>query len=192
MKTKLTLFAVFLIFLCPFFSLAMSSDEQGILAVMECLWQNDIDKAIVLLNEGLKKNPQDVQFLKLRTQMLYVQGNMQATQRDVETLLELEPDNTGFMTYKCVLKENTGAETAEYLSCYRQIVEHMRKHHPEAYLEQDADYITALLLAKLPEAEGARQRFLNSLGDSPRDESYRIYFTNFHRNDVVIPPQARQ
>jgi hypothetical protein len=115
---------------------------------------------------------------------LALQSQFDKALLDVSKLLKLHPGNTELLLHQCIIFEYKGEDKDLFLPCYADAVQKMRLAHSQNILKDDADYVQAVILAELPEAEEVRRNFLKDRDDL-FSVSQRKIINEFDRNKLL-------
>lgn len=143
------------------------------------------EQAIDLLSIGLKESPENVEFLRMRSNLYTVVGKLREARDDVDVLVRLKPTVSSYLMLKCTLDESLGEPRESYMKCYDQAIM-LGGKELEDKKDTDLGYICALLMAEKPEAKELAEKYILSLKDSPMEILYKEMLINFDRKNFLF------
>lgn len=125
--------------------------------------KGDVIAAMKMLDKLADEYPNSIQVRKFRGDTYWFIGRGEVALEDYEHVLALTPDDTNVMLHRCMLFESMGRDANFLKSCYSKVVEKMRQKYSAVMLVDDQDYVFAVMLAELPEAEAVKQSYIEQI-----------------------------
>lgn len=182
--------------LCTFIatSIAFADDEFAYRheidkRLMQLFSQQDqckaLEEAIIVLNGEIKNNDDNIYLHKWRAQLSFAYSDFSTATNDIEAIIRQIPDDTEALMQRCILMEVQDMNDHSVLSCYADAVTVYREKIKNGTAQKNKDYIYALLMADMPEAQAEKEQYLAGLGHSQLDEADRKFFNSFDRTKAI-------
>jgi tetratricopeptide (TPR) repeat protein len=152
--------------------------------VLKELHNNNIPAAIDILDNALSQYPNSIKLLKARSELLIAQLKLTNALSDIETLLKLNPYDTKSLLSQCLIYEYMGKSKEYLLQCYIDVVHKVKLNHSPDILKDDMDYVFAVILAELPDAEEVKRDFLKDYDDH-FSIMLRKHINDFSRSKLI-------
>jgi tetratricopeptide (TPR) repeat protein len=121
--------------------------------------KESIHKALKLLGQARSIAPHDL-FVLNNIAFCYIKLNKYKTALQItEKMLKIQPSALGARFFNCLLKERLGYPTQEWLACYQSAVQGLKNSNSP----KDVTYVFALLMAKDPDAQAVKDKYLAGL-----------------------------
>jgi hypothetical protein len=142
-------------------------------------------EAIDFLSEEIKKRHDSIYLHKLRGPLYFLYSDFNSAREDINFLIKHDGSDVESMMKLCVINEAETGKSEKNAVCYENIVNMYKKQIVDRIRKEDGNYVYALLMAEMPEAEAVREQYLKGLGNSMADEEERKSLQNFVRESAV-------
>jgi hypothetical protein len=142
-----------------------------------------------LLTKGLITYPNSISLLQSRANLYCNRGMLSECRADAHRLLELKPSLAEAKMMLCMLDEFEGVSSQIYEICYREVANvyaaHISISSPELEIENQFNYVVALLMARHPDAEQEKVAFLSKVASKPQSWIYYGVLDDFNRECIL-------
>ena len=173
----------------------VAEEEEPHAAIRETaavMAKGDMDTGIDMLNKLAAQYPRSRQVRDLRARTSLALGRGEDALVDLEYILAMTPDDTEIMFMRCLTFEAMGRGSDVFRPCYIGVVAKKRQTLYASALAQDWDYVMAVMLAELPEAETIKQQDLEQLPsiysvyNGTLDENIQEQFIKQRKDDILL------
>jgi hypothetical protein len=186
------LFLVLCIFIDTVYVLA-DDDFEYILEIdhklMQLFFKHEeciaLKEAIIVLDEEIIKKSENISLRKWRAPLSFAYSDFSTAKDDIEVIIRHIPDDIEAHMQHCIIKEVQSKGVDSIFPCYAEVVAMYREKIKKGIAQKGRDYVYALLMADMPEAQAEKEQYLAELGHSPFDEEERKLFTSFDRAKAI-------
>ena len=158
---------------------AEGEHHDALQEITRVLEKQDFSTGLAMLNKLVDEHPNSIEIREYRAFIYSSAGRGETALEDFEHLLVLKPDDKKIMLKRCMLFEAMEQNMEVLKPCYEDVVKKMRQKYPAALLARDQDYVLAVILAELPEAEAVKRNYIEQI-----PSQYNWEHTPFDKNDI--------